>query len=147
MQNTASKIVMRSIGKIVFLICLIPFIGEPIVRKLWGKSANLVYFLRFTLRRRKPCQTINEVQDEWHRLLNSFGIFPTVTKEDQNEYYWSMDACPYGLNKLSRKKACNAVMDFDRTYNSLLGAKLVIIDCIPNGAKCCQYVTCLASSR
>ena len=143
MQNTASRIIMHPIGKMAFLICKFPFIGERIIRVLWSKSASLTYLLRFMFKRKKQFQTIKEVKNEWHRLLSLFGIYPTVVKEGENEYYWTMDACPYGLNKFAEKKTCDAIMDFDRTYNKLLGAKLVILDCIPNGAKCCRYVTYL----
>ena len=53
MQNTASKIILHSIGKIAYLLCLVPFVGERAVRFLWSKSAILVYLFRFRVKKEK----------------------------------------------------------------------------------------------
>ena len=140
MQTRISKMIFHILGKAAYVICDIPYVGKSIVSGLWKFSAVVVFKIQFIFRK-KPGPHIQEVRAAWHSFLARCGIYPNVRKEEREQYFWSMDACPYGFSNKKEKDVCNAVMDFDRTYTRLLGGRLEIIDCIPDGADKCRYVT------
>ena len=145
MRNSISKIMLYITGKIAFLLCLIPFLGEPLVRVLWKNSAKMFYMARHLFKSKKSYHSLVEIKDEWHSTLALFGVpEPTVTRLEEKEYYWYINACPYGYKKAYEKKVCDAIMDFDRMYVRKLGAHLEILECVPGGASKCSYVTRLA---
>ena len=140
MQTRLSKMIFYILGKTASVICAIPYIGKSLVSVLWKFSATVVFKILF-LFRSKPHRNIQEVRAAWHSFLALCGIYPHVSKEESERYFWFMDACPYGFCTEKEKDVCDAVMDFDRTYTGLLGGRLEIIDCIPDGAHKCRYVT------
>jgi hypothetical protein len=140
MQTRLSKIIFYGLGKIASVICAIPYIGKSLVSALWKFSATVVFKVLF-LFSNKPHRNIQEVKTAWHSFLALCGIYPHISKEEDEQYFWFTDACPYGFCTNKEKDVCDAVMEFDRKFTRLLGGRLEIVDCIPDGADKCRYIT------
>ena len=130
---------LHLVGKLYALVFRIPVIGEPLLRGILKTVAHLFFYLPYLGGRRH--QSVADLRSGWFRFLSRFGIFPTVTLENEQEFRWFVNACPYGLTDSRDRALCDAVMDLDRTYIKLLGGELEILDRIPHGAECCRYVT------
>ena len=130
---------MHLIGKLYSLIFSLPVIGEPLLRGILKTVAYLFFYLPYVGGKRH--QSIADLESGWFGFLSRFGIYPTVTSKNEQEFRWSVNACPYGLTNSRQRALCDAVMDLDRTYIQLLGGELEILDRIPHGGERCRYVT------
>lgn len=127
------------VGELESFVFKIPVIGETLLRGIQKTVAHLFFYLPYVGGRK--CRSLAEFKFAWFEFLSRFGIVPTVTHEDEQEFKWLVHACPYGFSCSRDRGVCDAVMDMDRTYIHLLGGELEIKDRIPLGAEVCSYIT------
>ncbi len=140
MQGNRKKInVLHLLGKLESLVFRIPVIGEPLLRGIVRLLGRLFFYLPYFGSRR--CHTVAEMKSEWLTFAGRFGIFPTVSGEDEKEFRWFLPACAYGFSCSRDRGVCDAMMDLDRTYIRLMGGELEITERIPLGAEACHFVT------
>jgi len=130
---------LHLMGKVYSLVFRIPVIGEPLLRGMLKTVSHLFFYLPYVGGRKH--RSVAGLESGWFGFLSRFGIYPTVTSKNEQEFRWFVNACPYGFTVSRERALCDAVMDLDRTYIKLLGGELEILDRIPRGAECCRYVT------
>jgi hypothetical protein len=131
--------VLHLLGKFEAVVFRIPLIGEPLLRGIVRLLGRLFFYLPYM--GGKKCRTVGELKSDWITFVNRFGIYPTVTGEDDKAFRWSIDACAYGFSCSRDRGVCDAMMDLDRTYIRLMGGELEILERIPLGADTCRFVT------
>lgn len=131
--------VLHLLGKLESSVFGIPLIGEPLLRGTVRLLGRLFFHLPYLGSR--EYHTVGELKSAWLTFAGRFGIFPTVTSEDEQEFRWFLSACAYGFTCSREKGVCDAMMDLDRTYIRLMGGELEIVDRIPLGADACRFVT------
>ena len=131
--------ILPILGSVDALTYRIPLVGELAVRGRCRATAMLLFYLPGLGGRR--CRSVTELKTRWLAFLGRFGVVPTVTREDDNEFEWMIEACPYRFKRERDQGVCDACMDLDRTYTRLLGGQLVILETIPGGSRRCEYVT------
>lgn len=131
-------LLMHAVGKGNSLLFRIPLMGEKVVRTQGRVLANLAFHA--PLIGGKRCKTLGEVKEEWLKFLARSGIYPTITREDDQEFEFTLDACPWGFQGPDDVGVCDACMDLDRTYVKLLGGELEVRESIPSGGACCTSV-------
>lgn len=130
---------LHLVGRLYSVVFRIPVIGEPLLRRMLKTVAHLFFHSPYVGGRKH--RSVAGLKSGWFRFLSRFGIFPTVTRENEKEFRWFVNACPYGLTESRDRALCDAVMDLDRRYTALLGGELEILERIPHGADRCRYVT------
>ncbi len=131
-------LLMYMVGKGNGLLFRMPLIGEKVVRAQGRIAANLAFHA--PLLGGKQCNTLDEIRQEWFKFLARSGIYPTVTNENDQEFEFTLDACPWGFEGPDDAGVCDACMDLDRTYVKLLGGELKVKESIPLGGACCTSV-------
>ncbi|MFH2100300.1 MAG: hypothetical protein ABIJ95_12365, partial [Pseudomonadota bacterium] len=119
-----------------------PVVGDRLVRALMRGAARAAFHLPALGGKRST--DIWQVKRQWMAFLGRAGLHPKVTAENKREFFWEVDACPYGFDCQGQVGVCDAAMDLDRTYTRLLGGELTILERIPAGSAHCRYVTRLA---
>jgi hypothetical protein len=130
---------LHLLGKLEAFVFKIPLIGEPLLRGIVRLLGRLFFYLPYYGSR--EYHTVGEIKSAWLTFVGRFGIFPTVTSEDEREFRWTLGACAYGFTCSRDTGVCDAMMDLDRTYIRLMGGELEILERIPLGAEACLFVT------
>jgi hypothetical protein len=131
------KCLLKLAGKMDALVYKTPLIGEQLVRNKANFLGNIAFHMPVLGSR--PCGNIIEVQQKWFGFMERFGFKAHLDDSYPNEFYWSIDSCPYHFKRSDQQSLCDACMDFDRTYIRLLGGELEILDTIPAGSDHCRF--------
>ncbi|MBF0121131.1 MAG: hypothetical protein HQK79_20050 [Desulfobacterales bacterium] len=134
--------VLPIIGKADFFLYKFTSIGESLIRFRCRVLATLIYHI--PLFGGKLCSNSVELKSEWINFLNRFGIVPMIISENENEFQWHLDNCPYNFQITDEKGVCDACMDLDRTFIKLLGGELDILETIPGGSNKCKFIVKLS---
>lgn len=125
-------------GSLNHRIHSLPLVGERWVRAQSRALARLAFHAPFLGGRRSD--NLRDVRGEWLKFLDRAGIRIRITREDEREFEFELDACPYGFRREEEQGVCDACMDLDRTYVRLLGGELEVLESIPAGSPCCRSV-------
>jgi len=141
-RSVVAGTLMPVVGRLNALVYRLPLVGETLVRKQSRAVAALAFHM--PLLGGKSCSSIHEVKAEWIKFLGRAGISIEITRENEKEFEFEVEACPWGFRNPADLGVCDACMDLDRTYVKLLGGEMKILESIPSGSACCKEVIRMA---
>ena len=131
---------MLMLGRLYEGLCKIPLVGVPLT-KAWNRGMGRLIF-RAPEPGGKPKDSLAGVRDYllWSgKEMNfPFEIIEETVGPDSFEFF--VGCCPYGFKHPHQEKACDAAMEMDRLLFKLLGADLIIMETVVEGAPKCRIL-------